>query len=341
MFDGLPPVGRVRGAASPVLDPTDPINRGLRGFWPLDEAAGPGRDLSPWGNDLLPVVSPATLAGRVGRMRYFNGSTQYLRAAGFRWPSDSPAAVSLWVNTPGGTNGTPFDIGFGNTGANSAFYGHLPYSNNRAYFYYVNGGTGAIDVDFASYRNVWTHVVYATNGVDFKGVWLNGILISSSATTGGRISGERTGIDVGRYASLGGLFHNGALGLLRVFTRVPTSAEVLRLYADPWAGTVAPDDAPLAAVLRAALPPIAGDLSATFPAPSFTAAGALAIAGSLSATFPAPSFTASGVVVTAGIAASRTLVLPARSRGVTLSARDRALSLPARSRTVTLASERT
>jgi hypothetical protein len=95
-----------------------------------------------------------------------------------------------------------------------------------------------------------------------------------------------------------------------IFDRALTVAEIAEADRDLWWWarqswdpsdlTDTLDEASLAAALASTLPPITGDLSATFPAPSFTAAGALAIASAVNATFPAPSFTAAGQLAIAG-----------------------------------------
>lgn len=145
-----------------------------------------------------------------------------------------------------------------------------------------------------------------------QAAYLKGLLRGTSASTGlGDTSGGS--FNLGQNDAATRKWSSGTTGgvlFALIFDRALTVAEIAEADRDLWWWarqswdpsdlTDVLDEASLAAALASTLPPITGDLAATFPAPSFSAAGALTIAGAVNATFPAPSFTAAGQLAIAG-----------------------------------------
>jgi hypothetical protein len=99
---------------------------------------------------------------------------------------NDPVTVVFWGYTPGSLQTSAFTIG--NLGDPNRCQVHAPWVDNTLYWDYGNsGGTGRVTVAFSSYLNKWTHVglVSKGNGGDFKGIYLNGALVASGASSDG------------------------------------------------------------------------------------------------------------------------------------------------------------
>jgi hypothetical protein len=263
------------------LDGADPINNGLVGFWPLTEHGGNRwLDISPFHRSLTTVTPPARIFGLQGRQAQFNAaSSQYLQNANFVWPGGRSAAISVWINAPGGHNGSPYDFSGRTLVSGQAFYGHLPFSDNVAYFYYGNSGDGEISANFAAYLNKWTHVAWSSSPTR-KAIWINGVLAASSTTVPSSPVTSATNGYIG-YSPVSTMFHAGGMRLFRLRTREWSDAEVQRLYRDPWAGT-ARRALPIA---YSPLPPLAAIITGTVDVTASTSAE-MALAATIDATIP-------------------------------------------------------
>lgn len=233
--------GLVLAGSRRWLDPSDSINADLQAFWPLDETQRQtAYDIGPYRWNLTSATWPTRNVGARGRSTNFAGASgQYLQNSAFRWPGGKHAAISVWINVPGGYNGSPWDFGGGRTlPSGNAFYGHLPYGDNNAYFYYGNVGNGEISTSLASYLNQWIHIAWSSSPTR-KAIWINGRLANESGTVPASAVAAGTNAYVG-YSPVPSLFHQGAMRLFRLRARAWTDAEVVRLYREPWAGTTSP-----------------------------------------------------------------------------------------------------
>lgn len=226
-----------RGAAGPrVLLPDDPINRGLRGWWPLNNATDKiTPDISPFRNYAVQETG-ATLAetSPLGWVRRFSpgGATGRLRASGFTWLASSGITVSAWVKDASATVNTLFSLGpSSGTDYGKAF---VPYLDGNIYWDYNGESSGRISTSYAAFTGKWTHVVLVNNGVNFKAIYCNGVL-QTSGTTVASPPIATTGWQFGEWN--GGYHNNTAVQNARVWGRALNQAEITRLYREPWAGT--------------------------------------------------------------------------------------------------------
>jgi hypothetical protein len=256
MPDGMILPGlRFGGSAQRVLDPTDTINCDLVAFWPLDETnTQAAEDIGSRRWRLSSVTWPTRTVGARGRATNFAGASgQYLQNTSFVWPGGASAAISVWINAPGSYAGSPWDFGNGRSLASgNAFYGHLPFSDNVAYFYYGATGSGEISTSLAAHLNQWTHVAWAVRP-GRKAIWINGRLAAESGTVSAAVAAG-TNAYVG-FSNASSMFHQGAMRLFRLRAQAWTDAEVKRLYEDEWAGTISPAERLFHAVRRIPPPP--------------------------------------------------------------------------------------
>lgn len=157
-----------------------------------------------------------------------DGTGDYINSGTFSWATSSRITVSLWVKTPGGTTGAAFGVGSDNYNRLQA---HLPYSDNILYWDYGNHvGNGRISTSFSSYLNKWTHVALVSNGSlnNWKAIYINGALITSSTTSDGPTA--ITGLNVGRGLSGGTFDFTGSIDEFMIFNESLTLSEVQAIY---------------------------------------------------------------------------------------------------------------
>ncbi len=222
-----------RFTSAPILDAGDSLSRGLRGFWPLTENGGAFvRDISPFrfhgraqNSPEFRVASPPAS----GKTAFF-GAGDYIDIPSFRWPGGCGVTVSFWTKTGTNGNNKPFAVGPTPTSEPNLFFAHVPYADNTLYWRYGTYGTD-VTTSFAAYLDKWTHVALVNNGVNFKAIYLNGVLVASGtnvATPPVACAGM----------TLGDGSWTGALSGLRIYTRALSAREIRRLAGDPWAGTL-------------------------------------------------------------------------------------------------------
>ena len=203
--------------------PVSPMAPQLLLHWPLSETSGlAAADVTGHGYTGTLIGSPTWRPGLT-----FNGSTQYVSNTALPWTTGQSITVALWVKTPGGTPGGAFSVGM----ATNRIGAHIPYSDNVLYWDYGPSFPAArITTNFAPYLNKWTHVALVSNGTNFKGIYLNGQLVTSD-TSAGAPTVALTGVEVGRYNVGGGIaWHTGLIRDFRLYNTVLTTAEIQALY---------------------------------------------------------------------------------------------------------------
>jgi Concanavalin A-like lectin/glucanases superfamily len=199
-------------------------------LWPFDEASGsvatdtsgnvPAHDGTLFG-------SPGHVAGIKGAGALsFNGTNQYVGNTSFLLPAGSPITVSFWITTtPSTGDHGAFSIGTGGAGDDAACY--VPAADTRVYCYY--GGSG-LSVDYTAYVNQPTHVAFVSNGADFHGIYLNGVLANSNAAASAPTS-DLTGITVGKYVTGGPTYWTlGTMDNFFLENRVLSAAEIMAQF---------------------------------------------------------------------------------------------------------------
>jgi hypothetical protein len=222
-----------------LLDAGDPINKGRLGFWPLNEGAGqkPTNIVRPI-NRAAGTSDPTWGVSPLGKAPKFNGTTQYFSDPMFQFPASSGITVSFWANVAGSGGFSGFGIGAVSEGAGSRCQAHLPFSDDL-YWDYGNTSTGRINTNISSYYGKWTHYALVNNGVDFKAIYINGVLITSGTTTAGALA-AMVGVDIAHWYDrvfAANFYYAGGMALFGVHSRALQQNEIRRLYREPWAGT--------------------------------------------------------------------------------------------------------
>ncbi len=237
------------------IDWSQNINKGIIGYWPMNEGCGSRvSDLS--GNQLNGTIVNGTWgAGRLGFCLNSSG-TGYVTT-----PSSSlllPAAwtVSAWIKANDATYNTLFgwDVGnnyygmqlhFASTGKPLLYMGS---SNNR---YFVAGAWTVLK------NGSWHHVVVtipgsAQNDISSSVMYLDGVSVAVDSTTATGSQSAKVSFGIGKaYAGV----LNGSISDVCLWNRVLSASEIAQLYSNPFAGFV--QDRPELYVTAAA-PPAGG-----------------------------------------------------------------------------------
>lgn len=203
------------------------ISDGLVGWWKLDEASGNAIDSSGYGNDGTPTGTTIESGCKRGNCRSFNGTTDLISVGGFSF-SSTQVSIALWINVPGSTTASSFGL-TSNLGGNVRFQAHMPYSDNILYWDFGNYlSNGRISTSIAAYLNKWTHIVLVSNGVNFKAIYINGVLVTSSGTADS--VGTATSFTIGKWNFGAGYFFNGKMDDFRIYNRVLSLSEIYSIY---------------------------------------------------------------------------------------------------------------
>lgn len=290
----LPPGFRTAGARL-ELDPSDPINRGLVGWWPLDQAGGTtARDIGPARRhgSLVNFNSTATSgwgAGPFGRVLNTDGTDDH---------------VNIGTNIIGQNGSFTASIWFRYSTANRAIWGRgldafpdawsvtvrITSANTLdAYVVTTSGGVagygaaGSTTLVVGRWYHVW--LVY-TEGATLR-AFLNGaeeINVSLAGTSVLRIASSPVYLGMGENGGGADRYLNGAISDFRVWPVPRPVAEARRLYLDRRAGAIDPAARLFFVVGQAsALPPFSADFAHTIDVTS-AASAAMAFSASASDT---------------------------------------------------------
>jgi hypothetical protein len=302
MPDGLilPPGLRLSGGGRRTLIPGDPINHGLCLYAPLDEPAGlTAYDLSPWQRHgtLTNVVPSATVGWQNttrGRALALDGSDDYVSIPQGHFPSgNQPYSFSGWVYWAA-SGSTRKIITWGRTGVTrGGVYIGLT-SNRLDVSHWAEDWTSTISAPVAQ----WFHFGVTYNGTQDK-VFLNG-QFAEAKTLGGVLAVDTSlnNAAIGFLFNLNIEYFNGAFRHFRVYNRELLPGEMWRLYADPEAGSLSPEERIWVVVPPSGPAAVEGAGSAAGSATASGVGASLGLgAGSAAGTGAA---SAAGVVVAAG-----------------------------------------
>ncbi|MGB4848472.1 MAG: LamG-like jellyroll fold domain-containing protein, partial [Saprospiraceae bacterium] len=156
---------------------------------------------------------------------HFDGVNDYLLAPNFSWNVNEPVTVEFWtkVNSADLQNTVLFTVG--NTATNDRFMAHVPWSDSNLYWDYGDsGGNGRLSMSFTPYFDKWVHValVSAGNGGNFRGIYINGVLIASNTGASDGPNGARTSLQLGG----NGDFVKSKVDEFRIWNVMRTQAEI-------------------------------------------------------------------------------------------------------------------
>lgn len=170
------------------------------------------------------VNTPSFTSGSLGSFS-FNGTNQVIISPENSVLNTQTPTVEVWVKTNATTqNGFFFEKGNVNTQ-----YSLFQESTDTVWRMRLNGTLLDMRVATATYINTssWAHIV-ATYSSGSRRLYINGNLVSSDSQTG-TIDTNANGISIGAYGGYNGsrsYYYNGEIGLVRVYNRALSAAEV-------------------------------------------------------------------------------------------------------------------
>ena len=166
----------------------------------------------------------------------YNGSNNCIIAAESSALNNQNITVEVWIKTNAlSQNGFFFEKGNVNTQ-----YSLFQEGGNIVWRQNLNGGTGtnasnysSMTVTTASYISTsnWAHIV-GTYISGTRCLYINGVLVATDSTTG-QIQYNTNGTSVGSYGGYNGgrgYYYNGQIGIVRVYSKVLTAAEVTQNF---------------------------------------------------------------------------------------------------------------
>lgn len=251
------------------LDGADPINRGLAGFWPLNENGGVAvENIAPSPAVGITVNTPTRVFSPAGRVvRFSTAGTQYVNTQQLVG-APSSGTVTWWQNPTYAFNASNLlRVPWGNSTATAsgAYLSCQVFSNNQWYVGWVNGTDYRLTfaATAANWPQAWTFYAF-TWGPSGNALYINaGQLVASSATV--PVVAESTAnfalAKLGPAFSLSLSHFAGDLQGVRRFNRALRINEIQRLYADKWAGA-AHSQRPIA---YTPFPDLSATIDATIP----------------------------------------------------------------------------
>lgn len=230
------------------LERLHPINRGLCGWWPIDEMQGTRiRDLSIYGNHgtLTNAADPATAtsgwgAGVSQRELSFDGTDDYINVPhSASLAITGPISISFWIVCRNFSN---YIVPIGQTHPSGTAYAgsyviNLGVTSGAVEWLRGNGfGQNYINAGSANgVVNVWRHICVTddrSNGQSYVDAVGSGPTSSSGVTIG----------DVGAPLIIAkrrdGYNLPGQMSHARIWNRALTATEIKQLYADKWLGSI-------------------------------------------------------------------------------------------------------
>lgn len=237
-----------RKPAQPMLNHDDPINRGLVGCWPLGIFLVNSNGLLPdiKGNHNSLATATGTRASHHGGVCQFFDKNS-IESSAVSFPFLTSFSLSVWTLA----QSFGFDDAYHAVISRGAIFENntnyclslreaVSGSNYHLACYFRNGSTlQGTEIIVPSFTNAWKHIVI-TYGARTLNYYYNGVSVGSASTSSDPIDGGQllrfsapnsntTGTD---------LIYGGGLDGIRIYNRALNPQEILRLYAEPYAGIV-------------------------------------------------------------------------------------------------------
>ena len=300
MFDGfaLPSLRSTRPARL-ELDPLDGINRGLVGFWPLNESGGGiAEDIGPYRmRGALHNTPTRILSPKLGRVMQFAGGggagVQNINLGTMRAfaSQQSPISISAWVY--------PTDLSGNHTIFSQYLYyggggemGKLLVTVGSSLYWGCNTASGAYQLLAGPTLtlNAWQHVGISVSGptsAPIATLWVDNVSTTSalSATGVPRLDVNHR-IGASDFALLGGSEGwTGYIGPVRAWARGISHSERVRISNNAYAGAVDTADRLFVAFKASGAPPVTSTLTCTIPVTG-SLTGVSGVLGTIAGTIP-------------------------------------------------------
>lgn len=238
------------GAKPPLgtqIDWSDPINRGLVGYWLMNEGAGTRvNDLS--GNSHAGTITGAVWTAReFGSCLRYDGTGDYVNipnSSSFTFGdsgTDRPFSVVVLCNMDNITKSQALLSKYGGTGTREWL---LQTSSSTLRFACCDTGNHYIGRQFtlgAGDQGQWLSCIAVYDGSKTNNgvqIWINGLRRDTANNASGVYDGMAASanpVQIGAFLSTAYNF-NGLIGSASIYNRALTPSEIARLYREPFAG---------------------------------------------------------------------------------------------------------
>lgn len=220
-----------------------PLAQGLQLAYLFNEGAGKKIFDNVKNNNATLINNPTWVWDQeVSGLKFIAGSNQYVTIPK---KIDTAGAITFAFGNYVSTAAANYPVAFGGYGTSNTAdrcLCHAPSTDNTLYWDYGDSaGTGRVSTDYALYLNKLVNVALVSEGIGgaFKGIYLDGILANSVASSDGP-SGDVT-IELGRFN--GSNYDTGILTYFYIYNRILSASEIAWLDADP-TGMFIPDFTP-------------------------------------------------------------------------------------------------
>jgi hypothetical protein len=236
-----------------MLDPSDPINRGLVARWVMNEGAGTRvGDLS--GNGRTGAITGAAWVTReTGPVLKFTASaSSHVIDYGYV-PVVSQLTWCAWVR-PASANSYGGILSKGAKGSTGA---SLYANSSRFSFRYRESPVASVHADNTFTFCTWYFVTAVYDGSNAY-LYVNGVKQTATGADAYVDAGSTKLMSGCFYTSTPEYFFDGDMGMAIAYSRALTPSEIRRLYEDPWAGII--QDTPEYYIAAAGDPPASSPL---------------------------------------------------------------------------------
>jgi len=222
------------------LDWSNNLNKGLAGFWLMNEGGGDKiQDLSMNGNKgtLVGMAHPPTPAsgwnpGRKGVGLNFDGGNDYVDAGNAASLNITNAiTIEAWVKTTtitaqrniimkGGGTATNYGIDIGSIAGKLRFFG---YASGVAKGIILAGGTVIDD-------GIWHHIAGTFDGTNWI-IYRDGV-VDNSKVDAATLTPTTETLQIGARQSTG--YFDGSIDEVRIYNRALSASEIMELYINPY-----------------------------------------------------------------------------------------------------------
>jgi hypothetical protein len=213
------------------VDPGSCINKGLVGYWGLEERTGTTvYDSSDNGNNGIFVSGPQWTTGKVGSALEFDGVDDYVNLGNGQSLTNINSALTAeaWVYPrilAGIANWQNAVSQYG--GGSSSWILRTSESNNGHFVPHVNVGGNWYNCDGGLLPlNTWSHILLTYDGEILTG-YINGQYVCQNTGPSGSLAITGPTVIGGNY---GGEFFNGAVDEVKVYNRVLSAEEIRYQY---------------------------------------------------------------------------------------------------------------
>ena len=230
------------------LDLSEPINRGLVGYWYMPEGSGNKVfDLSGNGRTGIfaaGAASPSWASGKFGSTLGFDGG-DYVSCGFVDIGNLLTYSISVWIKGPSG----PFDyfLSLGNSGNNTPYIRFAVWDDDKVVFSHnddVGTSAGMNGVGPSVNDGAWHNIIVVRYKANLFSLFVDGIWIADSTNSPGVTTLDLT--TIGAFRRIGVSNHYiGLIDIPIIYNRVLSASEITLFYRFPFYGFLNPDEIPV------------------------------------------------------------------------------------------------